>query len=148
MHLQKSSSSSSRVGLINNPSDQPTEDNSGLYRAIWASFLTQSIKNALDFTLKLLKEDTVQLLTQGTKMKDLLLKVSSAASSPLFETTQLIQFIFTCKIWKVLFCYSALYLSFFNLDLFFLPLPPIYSVCNHSSVWTLADCAQFTFDEL
>lgn len=75
MCLQKSAGSSSRVGVINNPSDRPTEDNSGLYRAIWASFQMQSTKNTLDFTLKLLKEDTVQRLTQGTKIKDLLLKV-------------------------------------------------------------------------
>uniref|UniRef100_A0AAR2JMD2 UDP-glucose ceramide glucosyltransferase-like 1 n=1 Tax=Pygocentrus nattereri TaxID=42514 RepID=A0AAR2JMD2_PYGNA len=69
-----SSSSSSRVGVINNPSSEPTEDNSSLYRAIWASILTQTAKNTLDFTLKLLKEETVQLLTRGTKIKDLLLQ--------------------------------------------------------------------------
>ncbi|KAI5628521.1 UDP-glucose:glycoprotein glucosyltransferase 2 isoform X3 [Silurus asotus] len=71
----KSSGSSSRVGVINNPSEQPTEDNSRLYRAIWASLLTQSSKNTLDFTLKLLKNENVQLLERGTKIKDLLLKV-------------------------------------------------------------------------
>uniref|UniRef100_A0A8C2ENJ1 UDP-glucose ceramide glucosyltransferase-like 1 n=1 Tax=Cyprinus carpio TaxID=7962 RepID=A0A8C2ENJ1_CYPCA len=58
----KSSSSSCRVGVINNPSGKPTEDNSSLYRAIWASLLTQSSKNSLDFTLKLLKEENVELL--------------------------------------------------------------------------------------
>ncbi|XP_026873963.2 UDP-glucose:glycoprotein glucosyltransferase 2 isoform X2 [Electrophorus electricus] len=70
----KSSSSSSRVAVISNPGAKPTEDNSKFYRAIWASLLTQSSKNTLDFTLKLLKEETVQLLTQGTKIKDLLLQ--------------------------------------------------------------------------
>uniref|UniRef100_A0A8C1XH55 UDP-glucose ceramide glucosyltransferase-like 1 n=1 Tax=Cyprinus carpio TaxID=7962 RepID=A0A8C1XH55_CYPCA len=60
----KSSSSSCRVGVINNPSGKPTEDNSSLYRAIWASLLTQSSKNTLDFTLKLLKEENVELLKQ------------------------------------------------------------------------------------
>ncbi|KAK3569395.1 hypothetical protein QTP86_027811 [Hemibagrus guttatus] len=86
----KSSSSSSRVGVINNPSDQPTEDNSGLYRAIWASFLTQSAKSTLDFTLKLLKEETVQLLTQGTKIKDLLLKgMDQDAFEKKFNTMEL-----------------------------------------------------------
>uniref|UniRef100_A0A673L078 UDP-glucose ceramide glucosyltransferase-like 1 n=1 Tax=Sinocyclocheilus rhinocerous TaxID=307959 RepID=A0A673L078_9TELE len=70
--LQKSSSSSCRVGAINNPSGKPTEDNSGLYRAVWASLLTQSSKNTLDFTLKLLKEENVELLKQGTKIKHLL----------------------------------------------------------------------------
>ncbi|KAK9969355.1 hypothetical protein ABG768_027534 [Culter alburnus] len=68
----KSSSSSCRIGVINNPSGKPMEDNSGLYRAIWASLLTQSIKNTLDFTLKLLKEENVELLKQGTKIKHLL----------------------------------------------------------------------------
>uniref|UniRef100_A0A8B9KSK2 UDP-glucose glycoprotein glucosyltransferase 2 n=1 Tax=Astyanax mexicanus TaxID=7994 RepID=A0A8B9KSK2_ASTMX len=72
----KSSSSNSRVGVINNPGGTPSEDNSSLYKAIWASFLTQTSKNTLDFTLKLLKEDTVQLITHDTKIKDLLLQVS------------------------------------------------------------------------
>uniref|UniRef100_A0A8B9KM71 UDP-glucose ceramide glucosyltransferase-like 1 n=1 Tax=Astyanax mexicanus TaxID=7994 RepID=A0A8B9KM71_ASTMX len=70
----KSSSSNSRVGVINNPGGTPSEDNSSLYKAIWASFLTQTSKNTLDFTLKLLKEDTVQLITHDTKIKDLLLQ--------------------------------------------------------------------------
>ncbi|XP_072542692.1 UDP-glucose:glycoprotein glucosyltransferase 2 isoform X2 [Salminus brasiliensis] len=70
----KSGSSNSRVSVINNPSGKPSEDNSSLYRAIWASFLTQTSKNTLDFILKLLKEDAVQLLMQGTKIKDLLLQ--------------------------------------------------------------------------
>ncbi|KTF77576.1 hypothetical protein cypCar_00027878 [Cyprinus carpio] len=73
----KSSSSSCRVGVINNPSGKPTEDNSSLYRAIWASLLTQSSKNTLDFTLKLLKEENVELLKQGTKIKHLLKQILS-----------------------------------------------------------------------
>ncbi|XP_051761615.1 UDP-glucose:glycoprotein glucosyltransferase 2 isoform X1 [Ctenopharyngodon idella] len=68
----KSSSSSCRIGVINNPSGKPTEDNSALYQAVWASLLTQSSKNTLDFTLKLLKEENVELLKQGTKIKHLL----------------------------------------------------------------------------
>ncbi|XP_076857427.1 UDP-glucose:glycoprotein glucosyltransferase 2 isoform X2 [Brachyhypopomus gauderio] len=68
------SSSSSRVGVINNPGGEPTEDNSRLYRAVWASLLTQSSKNTLDFTLKLLKKETVQSLMQGTKIKELLIQ--------------------------------------------------------------------------
>nr|XP_009303048.1 UDP-glucose:glycoprotein glucosyltransferase 2 isoform X3 [Danio rerio]XP_021334640.1 UDP-glucose:glycoprotein glucosyltransferase 2 isoform X3 [Danio rerio] len=68
----KSSSSSCRVGVINNPNRKPTEENSALYRAVWASLLTQSSKNTLDFTLKLLKEENVELLKQGTKIKHLL----------------------------------------------------------------------------
>ncbi|KAG1946091.1 UDP-glucose:glycoprotein glucosyltransferase [Pimephales promelas] len=68
----KSSSSNCRVGVINNPIGKPTEDNSGLYRALWASLLTQSNKNTLDFTLKLLKEENVEVFKQGTKIKHLL----------------------------------------------------------------------------
>uniref|UniRef100_A0A8C2EJW1 UDP-glucose ceramide glucosyltransferase-like 1 n=1 Tax=Cyprinus carpio TaxID=7962 RepID=A0A8C2EJW1_CYPCA len=63
----KSSSSNCRVGVINNPSGKPTEDNSALYRAVWASLLTQSSKNMLDFSLKLLKEENVELLKQDSK---------------------------------------------------------------------------------
>ncbi|TRY97087.1 hypothetical protein DNTS_027277 [Danionella cerebrum] len=72
----KSSGSNCRVGVINNPSGKPTGDNSALYRAVWASLLTQSSKNTLDFTLKLLKEENVELLQQGTKIKHLLKQVS------------------------------------------------------------------------
>uniref|UniRef100_A0A8C1Q1N2 UDP-glucose ceramide glucosyltransferase-like 1 n=1 Tax=Cyprinus carpio TaxID=7962 RepID=A0A8C1Q1N2_CYPCA len=81
----KSSSSSCRVGVINNPSGKPTEDNSSLYRAIWASLLTQSSKNTLDFTLKLLKEGNVELLKQGTKIKHLLKQVSGGMGHDAFE---------------------------------------------------------------
>uniref|UniRef100_A0A9J7Z7U1 UDP-glucose ceramide glucosyltransferase-like 1 n=1 Tax=Cyprinus carpio carpio TaxID=630221 RepID=A0A9J7Z7U1_CYPCA len=78
-------SSSCRVGVINNPSGKPTEDNSSLYRAIWASLLTQSSKNTLDFTLKLLKEENVELLKQGTKIKHLLKQVSGGMGHDAFE---------------------------------------------------------------
>lgn len=49
-----------------------------MYRAVWASFVTQSAGNTLDFTLGLLEEDAARLLAQGTKMKDLLVEVSMA----------------------------------------------------------------------
>ncbi|KAF7667781.1 hypothetical protein LDENG_00047960 [Lucifuga dentata] len=63
-----------RVGVIDNPSGKPSGDNTVLYRAIWASLLTQKNKAAADFVQKLLKEESIQLLQQGTKMKDLLLQ--------------------------------------------------------------------------
>uniref|UniRef100_A0A8C1FMA5 UDP-glucose ceramide glucosyltransferase-like 1 n=1 Tax=Cyprinus carpio carpio TaxID=630221 RepID=A0A8C1FMA5_CYPCA len=81
----KSSSSNCRVGVINNPSGKPTEDNSALYRAVWASLLTQSSKNMLDFSLKLLKEENVELLKQGTKIKHLLKQVSGGMDHDAFE---------------------------------------------------------------
>uniref|UniRef100_A0A671PFG3 UDP-glucose:glycoprotein glucosyltransferase 2-like n=1 Tax=Sinocyclocheilus anshuiensis TaxID=1608454 RepID=A0A671PFG3_9TELE len=86
----KSSRSSCRVGTISNPSGKPTEDNSGLYRAVWASLLTQSSKNTLDFTLKLLKEENVELLKQGTKIKHLLqLGMDHDAFEKKFNTMEL-----------------------------------------------------------
>ncbi|XP_076026136.1 UDP-glucose:glycoprotein glucosyltransferase 2 isoform X2 [Genypterus blacodes] len=63
-----------RVGVIDNPSSKPSEDNTVLFRALWASLLTQKNKAAADFVQKLLKEESIQLLQQGAKMKDLLLK--------------------------------------------------------------------------
>ncbi|XP_029385904.1 UDP-glucose:glycoprotein glucosyltransferase 2 isoform X3 [Echeneis naucrates] len=63
-----------RVGVINNPSGKPSEDNTVLYRAIWASFLTQKNKATADFVQKLLKEESSQLLQQGTKIKELLMQ--------------------------------------------------------------------------
>lgn len=64
-----------RVGVINNPSGKPNEDNTVVYRAVWASLLTQKNKAAAEFVQKLLKEESSQLLQQGTKMKDLLMQV-------------------------------------------------------------------------
>ncbi|KAJ4933097.1 hypothetical protein JOQ06_029934, partial [Pogonophryne albipinna] len=61
-----------RVGVIDNPSGKPSEDNSVLYRAIWASLLTQKNKAAAEFVQQLVKDESSQLLQQGTKIKDLL----------------------------------------------------------------------------
>lgn len=64
-----------RVGVIDNPSAKASEDNTLLYRAIWATLLTQKKKAAAEFVQKLLKEESSQLLQQGTKVKDLLIQV-------------------------------------------------------------------------
>lgn len=64
-----------RVGVIDNPAGKPSKYNTVLYRAIWASLLTQKNKAAAEFVQKLLKEESSQLLQQGTKMKDLLIQV-------------------------------------------------------------------------
>uniref|UniRef100_A0A8D3BWR4 UDP-glucose ceramide glucosyltransferase-like 1 n=1 Tax=Scophthalmus maximus TaxID=52904 RepID=A0A8D3BWR4_SCOMX len=63
-----------RVGVMDNPGGKPREDNTVLYRAIWASFLTQKNKATVEFVQKLLREESSQLLQQGTKMKDLLMQ--------------------------------------------------------------------------
>uniref|UniRef100_A0A7N6FDT3 UDP-glucose ceramide glucosyltransferase-like 1 n=1 Tax=Anabas testudineus TaxID=64144 RepID=A0A7N6FDT3_ANATE len=67
-----------RVGVIDNPSGKPSEDNTVLYRAIWASLLTQKNKASAEFVQKLLKEESRQLLQQGTKMKELLMQVKES----------------------------------------------------------------------
>uniref|UniRef100_A0A671PJF0 UDP-glucose:glycoprotein glucosyltransferase 2-like n=1 Tax=Sinocyclocheilus anshuiensis TaxID=1608454 RepID=A0A671PJF0_9TELE len=57
---------------------------------VWASLLTQSSKNTLDFTLKLLKEENVELLKQGTKIKHLLqLGMDHDAFEKKFNTMEL-----------------------------------------------------------
>uniref|UniRef100_A0A671VYJ5 UDP-glucose glycoprotein glucosyltransferase 2 n=1 Tax=Sparus aurata TaxID=8175 RepID=A0A671VYJ5_SPAAU len=64
-----------RVGVIDNPTGKPSEDNTVLYRAIWASLLTQKNKAAAEFVQKLLIDESSQLLQQGrTKMKDFLIQ--------------------------------------------------------------------------
>lgn len=69
------------MGVIDNPSGKPSEDNTVLYRAIWASLLTQKNKAAAEFVQKLLKEESSQLLQKGTKMKDLLMQVKEGFSN-------------------------------------------------------------------
>uniref|UniRef100_A0A3P8V2S6 UDP-glucose ceramide glucosyltransferase-like 1 n=1 Tax=Cynoglossus semilaevis TaxID=244447 RepID=A0A3P8V2S6_CYNSE len=63
-----------RVGVIDNPKGKPSQDNTVVFRAIWASLFTQKNKATVEFVQKLLKEESSQLLHHGTKMKDLLLQ--------------------------------------------------------------------------
>ncbi|XP_011488137.1 UDP-glucose:glycoprotein glucosyltransferase 2 isoform X3 [Oryzias latipes] len=72
-HVQRASPGM-RLGVIDNPSGKPSEDNTVLYRAVWASLLTQKNKAAAEFVQKLLKEESIQLLQQKTKIKDLLMQ--------------------------------------------------------------------------
>uniref|UniRef100_A0A8D3DVH1 UDP-glucose ceramide glucosyltransferase-like 1 n=1 Tax=Scophthalmus maximus TaxID=52904 RepID=A0A8D3DVH1_SCOMX len=60
-HMQKASPGV-RVGVMDNPGGKPREDNTVLYRAIWASFLTQKNKATVEFVQKLLREESSQLL--------------------------------------------------------------------------------------
>uniref|UniRef100_A0A673BY12 UDP-glucose glycoprotein glucosyltransferase 2 n=1 Tax=Sphaeramia orbicularis TaxID=375764 RepID=A0A673BY12_9TELE len=96
-----------RVGVIDNPTGKPAEDNTMLYRAIWASLLTQKSKVAAEFVLKLVKEESSQLLQQGTKMKELLLKgMDEDAFEKKFNTLE-VDFIRS----QQLFCRNVLKLS-------------------------------------
>lgn len=63
------------MAAVDNPSGKPSEDNTVVFRAVWASLLTQKNKVAAEFVQKLLKEETIMLLQQKTKIKDLLIKV-------------------------------------------------------------------------
>ncbi|KAM9851238.1 UDP-glucose:glycoprotein glucosyltransferase 2 [Aulostomus maculatus] len=96
-----------RVGVIDNPSGKPSEDNTVQYRAIWASLLTQKNKAATEFVQKLLKEESNQLLQQGTKMKDLLMQgMDKDAFEKKFNTLEM-DFIRS----QQLFCREVLKLS-------------------------------------
>lgn len=66
------------MGVIDNPAGKPSEHNTVLYRAIWASLLTQKNKAAAEFVQKLLQDESSLLLRQGTKMKDLLIQVKES----------------------------------------------------------------------
>uniref|UniRef100_A0A8D0CMW4 UDP-glucose ceramide glucosyltransferase-like 1 n=1 Tax=Sander lucioperca TaxID=283035 RepID=A0A8D0CMW4_SANLU len=97
-----------RVGVIDNPSGKPSEDNTVLYRAIWASLLTQkNNKAAAEFVQKLLKEESSQLLQQGTKMKDLLIQGMDRDSFEKKFNTLEVDFIRS----QQLFCRDVLKLS-------------------------------------
>ncbi|XP_039673480.1 UDP-glucose:glycoprotein glucosyltransferase 2 [Perca fluviatilis] len=96
-----------RVGVIDNPSGKPSEDNTVMYRAIWASLLTQKNKAAAEFVQKLLKEESSQLLQQGTKMKDLLIQGMDRDSFEKKFNTLEVDFIRS----QQLFCRDVLKLS-------------------------------------
>lgn len=64
------------MGVINNPSGKPSEDNTLLYRAIWATLITQKNKAAAEFVQKLLKEESNWILQRRTKIKELLIQVN------------------------------------------------------------------------
>uniref|UniRef100_A0A8C7U5V5 UDP-glucose ceramide glucosyltransferase-like 1 n=1 Tax=Oncorhynchus mykiss TaxID=8022 RepID=A0A8C7U5V5_ONCMY len=80
------------------------EDSTVLYRAVWAALLTQKNKAAVEFVQKILKEETVQLLQQGTKMKNLLVKGMDADAFEKKFNTMEVDFILS----QQLFCRDVL----------------------------------------
>lgn len=54
-----------RLGMINNPSADPSADTSRLTRAIWSAMQTQSANNAKNFITKMAKEETAAALEKG-----------------------------------------------------------------------------------
>uniref|UniRef100_A0A669F1C9 UDP-glucose ceramide glucosyltransferase-like 1 n=1 Tax=Oreochromis niloticus TaxID=8128 RepID=A0A669F1C9_ORENI len=99
-HLQKASPGV-RVGVIDNPSEKPYDDNTVLYRAIWASLLTQKNKAAAEFVHKLLKEESSQLLQPKAKGYEFIIGCQTDLLTGLFD------FIHT----QQLFCQDVLKLN-------------------------------------
>nr|XP_014343631.1 PREDICTED: UDP-glucose:glycoprotein glucosyltransferase 1 [Latimeria chalumnae] len=62
-HLK--SSNNVRIGIVNNPREDPTGENLPISRAIWAALLTQTANNAKNFITKMAKEETVKALEAG-----------------------------------------------------------------------------------
>ncbi|XP_056891961.1 UDP-glucose:glycoprotein glucosyltransferase 2 isoform X1 [Takifugu flavidus] len=96
-----------RVGVINNPSGKPSEDNTLLYRAIWAALITQKNKAAAEFVQKLLKEESSWILQRRTKIKELLIQgMDEDAFEKKFNTLE-VDFIRS----QQMFCQKVLKLS-------------------------------------
>uniref|UniRef100_W5MD03 UDP-glucose ceramide glucosyltransferase-like 1 n=1 Tax=Lepisosteus oculatus TaxID=7918 RepID=W5MD03_LEPOC len=98
------SSPNTRIGVINNPTVKPTEENSLVARAIWATLLTQKQQETFPFITKLIKEENIQLLAQGTKLKDLFLQGMDKDSLEKRHNTIGVDFIRT----QQLFCKDVL----------------------------------------
>ncbi|XP_005798400.1 UDP-glucose:glycoprotein glucosyltransferase 1 isoform X2 [Xiphophorus maculatus] len=54
-----------RLGMINNPSSNPSAETSRVARAIWSVMQTQSANNAKNFITKMSKEETAEALEKG-----------------------------------------------------------------------------------
>ncbi|XP_053565723.1 UDP-glucose:glycoprotein glucosyltransferase 1 isoform X2 [Bombina bombina] len=59
------SSNNVRIGMINNPSDNPSSEKTQIARAIWAALQTQNSNNAKNFITKIVKEENAKLLDAG-----------------------------------------------------------------------------------
>ncbi|XP_030044920.1 UDP-glucose:glycoprotein glucosyltransferase 2-like, partial [Microcaecilia unicolor] len=68
-------SSNARLGVIHNPTEEVTEDNTAVSRAILAAFLTQRNTHLRSILSKLLKEDTAKALSSGVKIKEFFVPV-------------------------------------------------------------------------
>uniref|UniRef100_A0A8C7I8E1 UDP-glucose ceramide glucosyltransferase-like 1 n=1 Tax=Oncorhynchus kisutch TaxID=8019 RepID=A0A8C7I8E1_ONCKI len=73
-----------RLGLINNPSDSPSEENSRVARAIWAAMQTQTANNAKNYITKLAKEETAKALETGAEVTQFTVGVD-AFEGPKFD---------------------------------------------------------------
>ncbi|XP_075057628.1 UDP-glucose:glycoprotein glucosyltransferase 1 isoform X2 [Mixophyes fleayi] len=54
-----------RLGMINNPSEDPSSEGTRIGRAIWAALQTQSSNNAKNFITKIIKEENARAVEAG-----------------------------------------------------------------------------------
>uniref|UniRef100_A0A8C1JQA8 UDP-glucose ceramide glucosyltransferase-like 1 n=1 Tax=Cyprinus carpio TaxID=7962 RepID=A0A8C1JQA8_CYPCA len=59
-----------RLGVINNPSENPSNEKSLIARAIWGAMQTQTANNAKNFITKMAKEETAQALYGGSDIAE------------------------------------------------------------------------------
>ncbi|XP_057190246.1 UDP-glucose:glycoprotein glucosyltransferase 1 isoform X1 [Triplophysa rosa] len=59
-----------RLGVINNPSESPSNENSLIARAIWSAMQTQTSNNAKNFITKMAKDETAQALYAGSDIAE------------------------------------------------------------------------------
>ncbi|XP_066475545.1 UDP-glucose:glycoprotein glucosyltransferase 1 isoform X2 [Tiliqua scincoides] len=64
------SSNHVRIGMINNPSEEPDSKNTVVARAIWATLQTQTSNNAKNFITKLAKEENAKALEAGADITE------------------------------------------------------------------------------
>ncbi|KAJ6669183.1 hypothetical protein lerEdw1_007992 [Lerista edwardsae] len=64
------SSNHVRIGMINNPSEEPDSKNTVIARAIWAALQTQTSNNAKNFITKLAKEENAKVLEAGADITE------------------------------------------------------------------------------
>uniref|UniRef100_A0A671VZC3 UDP-glucose glycoprotein glucosyltransferase 2 n=1 Tax=Sparus aurata TaxID=8175 RepID=A0A671VZC3_SPAAU len=93
-----------RVGVIDNPTGKPSEDNTVLYRAIWASLLTQKNKAAAEF--KCVSQQCNQCILPNQTFVILLQGMDEDAFEKKFNTME-VDFIRS----QQLFCRDVLKLS-------------------------------------
>ncbi|XP_046707685.1 UDP-glucose:glycoprotein glucosyltransferase 1 isoform X1 [Silurus meridionalis] len=59
-----------RLGMINNPTDSPTNSTTLIARAMWSAIQTQTANNAKNFITKMVKEETADALYSGANIAD------------------------------------------------------------------------------
>uniref|UniRef100_A0A673I2L8 UDP-glucose ceramide glucosyltransferase-like 1 n=1 Tax=Sinocyclocheilus rhinocerous TaxID=307959 RepID=A0A673I2L8_9TELE len=75
-----------RLGVINNPSENTSNEKSLIARAIWAAMQTQTANNAKNFITKMAKEETAQALYGGSDIILLHFSALQGMDVPLFKS--------------------------------------------------------------